>query len=148
MDRYLRRTLGLVALFALVVSMAHTVWALCCMVDSGSLAAVSVAPEDGSAQVHLAMHPASRQHTTINAGHTPINWSQQDSHQGPFPHAPLHECPHGQAGVLGGCVVAAAIPPAAAVVAAVPFGDHNIVIVPDILPRILFGTDLFRPPRA
>lgn len=126
MVRYTRRSMGVLALFALVVSLTHSVWALCCIADAESF----------SAPAMDAAH-----HHAPPADHTGSQHEQ-------LPSSPLHDCLHGQAGVMGGCAVVATIPTGAVVVAAVPFSDQISIRLSDTLPRILFGTDLFRPPRA
>jgi hypothetical protein len=148
MDRFVRRTFGLVALFALFVSLAHTVWALCCIGDAAPFTFPMLFSEAGSEPVAPLMHPVSHHIASTDTAQPLTLSSHPASPHGPAPYGPLHECPHGQAGVMGGCAVAAAIPTGMTTVAAIPFGNQVPVRLSDTLPRILFGTDLFRPPRA
>jgi hypothetical protein len=145
---YTRRSLGLLALFALVVSLAHTVWALCCIGDTAPFAASMLATEAGAVPIVSVERAISHGITDIDAAHHLHSPSHLASHRLPVPSGPLHDCPHGQADVMDGCAVAAAIPTGVVVVAAIPYGDQVPLGLSDTLPRILFGTDLFRPPRA
>lgn len=118
------------------------------MVDEGASTAVSVVPDGVPGQAHGAMDPAARHHAAIESDHAKADSTHQGSHHGAHPQAPGHECPHGQEGMVGGCAIATAVPTATVAIAAIPFGEQTLVVLSDTLPRILFGTDLFRPPRA
>ncbi len=128
MTSYRRGPFGLVALLALIISLAHSVWALCCLVDAGPMTAEIVVAEAHHASVHRGSH----RELSPSVPH----------------HDPTHECPQGQAGILGGCAVSAAIPTGTLPVVSVPFEGSDPIAPPVTLPQIIFGTDLFRPPRA
>jgi hypothetical protein len=118
-----RGPLGLAALLALLISQAHSVWALCCFLEEAP-AAVEIVLADS--------HTGPQQMPAPNLPR----------------HGPTQDCPLGLPGAMGGCVVAAAIPTGTTAVAAIEPANHKPISSSDTLPRHLFGTDLFRPPRA
>lgn len=137
------RLVGLIALLALSITQAHSVWALCCLFDLDSAAVAHLDGVPHEAAPHdLAPHGAASPEVMPPAG---ADFGPVSS---PPSHSPTPECPLGQAGVPGGCAVMAALPIAAAPAAMLPPELREDIIPTASIPFLLLGNDLFRPPRA
>lgn len=128
MRRGTRRLYSLLALVALAHASGQWVRAVPCAPSPDAAAAAAAERHDASAD-----HAAGGAHA--GAAHR-----QADTESS--------RCPLGPMGIASGCAGAASIPSFVTFGLALSAPTADPLPCPDLAPQVLFGADIFRPPRA